>query len=118
MSNGKAHLPIATSANRLQCAAAIRWAGFKECIFATPTETLTALGWMQFSLKSEKVFAASQGLGSKTVLLQRVLENETDPYFAWQFDDSKPCPPGCVRDSSKKFCKQGTEEEMKLKDEL
>jgi len=79
------------------CASAIRWSGFKECIFGTSIETLLEKGWDQISITSDKVFEESMKLPGRTRLMGSVLANETDPYFSWQFDKDYPCPKGCER---------------------
>lgn len=38
------------------CASAIRWSGFKECIFGTSITTLISKGWSQIDLSAEQVF--------------------------------------------------------------
>ncbi|TVY22023.1 hypothetical protein LARI1_G000112 [Lachnellula arida] len=85
------------------CASAIRWAGFKECIFGTSIETLFEKGWGQISITADEVFAASRELPGRTRLIGGVLANETDPYFSWQFDGGYPCPKGCER-KDEGFC--------------
>ncbi|KAF2772955.1 guanine deaminase [Teratosphaeria nubilosa] len=79
------------------CASAIRWAGFKECIFGTSIPTLIDLGWGQIDLSSEHLFRHSRSLGTETVLTGGVMEDETDPLFAWQFQRDQECPFGCHR---------------------
>ncbi|OQO11306.1 hypothetical protein B0A48_05562 [Cryoendolithus antarcticus] len=68
------------------CASAIRWAGFKEYIYGTSIDTLIEKGWGQIRIVSADVFAASYDLSAATRLMGEVLTNETDPYFAWQYD--------------------------------
>ncbi|KAL4885803.1 cytidine deaminase-like protein [Aspergillus karnatakaensis] len=79
------------------CASAVRWTGFKEYIYGTSIDALVDYGWGQIHLSSAEVFAASGDLPSSTFLIGDVLSNETDPYFAWQFDDTVSCPVGCER---------------------
>ncbi|TVY33341.1 hypothetical protein LOCC1_G008213 [Lachnellula occidentalis] len=79
------------------CASAIRWAGFKECIFGTSIDTLFEKGWGQISIMADEVFAESKELPGRTRLVGGVLANETDPYFSWQFDAGFPCPKGCEK---------------------
>ena len=43
-------------------------------------------------------------LPKKTHLVGGVLYNETDPLFAWQFDEKAPCPMGCGRSSNGGVC--------------
>ncbi|TVY83930.1 tRNA-specific adenosine deaminase [Lachnellula suecica] len=85
------------------CASAIRWSGFKECIYGTSIETLFNKGWGQISISTEEVFEESAELPGRTRLIGNVLANETDPYFSWQFDGDHPCPKGCGRKSDG-FC--------------
>lgn len=80
------------------CASAIRWAGFKEYIYGTSIEYLIEKGWGQITVSSAEIFERSGGLSTETSLLGDILVNETDAYFAWQFDDVAGCPPGCRRD--------------------
>lgn len=80
------------------CAAAIRWAGFKECIFATSIDGLIERGWGQISIASHDVFEQSWRLGHSTKLIGGVLANETDSLFSWQFQPDEACPKGCSRD--------------------
>ncbi|KAK6429157.1 hypothetical protein LTR95_014697 [Oleoguttula sp. CCFEE 5521] len=79
------------------CASAIRWAGFKEYIYGTSIDTLIEKGWGQIRIASADVFAASYDLTAATRLIGEVLTNETDPYFAWQYDPEHACPVGCER---------------------
>lgn len=82
------------------CASAIRWSGFREYIYATSIDTLFEKGWGQISISSAEVFEESKRLPGKTTLIGDVLANETDALFSWQFDESFPCPKGCVRDGT------------------
>jgi len=86
------------------CASAIRWAGFKECVFATSIPTLMEQGWHQISMLSQELFEHSLTLGTRTSLLGGVLSNATDPLFAWQFNPNGACPAGCERDGSENAC--------------
>lgn len=109
------------------CASAIRWAGFKEYIYGTSIEELTAQGksytssffmlskdadvllffssgWGQINISSQVVFRQSFDLPSRTRLVADVLNNETDPYFSWQFRAGYPCPKGCSRKSGGDSC--------------
>lgn len=81
-----------------RCASAIRWAGFKEYVYATTIDTLVKSGWGQITISSYEVFSKSWPLGTSTAFLGGVLVNETDPYFLWQFDPEYLCPNGCIRD--------------------
>jgi hypothetical protein len=80
------------------CASAIRWSGFRECIFATSIDSLLRMGWMQIDVRSREIFAKSWTLrNGVTGLLGGVLTNETDEMFNWQFQKSAACPVGCAR---------------------
>ncbi|KAI1127281.1 cytidine deaminase-like protein [Nemania abortiva] len=61
------------------CASAIRWAGFRECVYGTSIETLVRLGWPQIGVSSREIFARSGLLPSTTALIPDVLTAETDP---------------------------------------
>ncbi|KAI0102700.1 cytidine deaminase-like protein [Nemania sp. FL0031] len=82
------------------CASAIRWAGFRECVYGTSIETLIRLGWTQIGVPSREIFARSGRLSTTTTLIPDVLTAETDPLFSWQFDVNTPCPDSCVRDDT------------------
>lgn len=86
------------------CATAIRWGGFRECVFGTSIATLIKQGWSQLDLPSTEVFQRSHALGHHTDLLEDVLAPETDPYLAWQYDPSKSCPRGCQRENHSGMC--------------
>ncbi|KAI1174250.1 guanine deaminase [Nemania sp. FL0916] len=83
------------------CASAIRWAGFRECVYGTSIETLISLGWTQIAVPSREIFARSGLLPTETALIPDVLTTETDPLFSWQFDADAPCPGSCYRDDSR-----------------
>jgi tRNA(Arg) A34 adenosine deaminase TadA len=82
------------------CASAIRWAGFRECVYGTSIETLIRLGWTQIDVSSREIFARSGLLSTATTLIPDILTVETDPLFSWQFDANAPCPDSCVRDDT------------------
>ncbi|KAI0550470.1 hypothetical protein F4679DRAFT_542533 [Xylaria curta] len=82
------------------CASAIRWAGFRECVYGTSIDTLIRLGWYQIEVPSREIFARSGLLPTTTALIPDVLTAETDPFFSWQFDVNAPCPRSCVRDDT------------------
>ncbi|KAG5293936.1 nucleoside deaminase, Fcy1p [Histoplasma capsulatum G186AR] len=63
------------------CAAAIRWAGFKEYVYGTSMETLIRMGWPQIRISSRGVFEHSTGLPSSSNIIGGILMNETDTYF-------------------------------------
>ncbi|KAK3113497.1 hypothetical protein LTR53_009175, partial [Teratosphaeriaceae sp. CCFEE 6253] len=86
------------------CSSAIRWAGFRECVFGTSIATLVELGWSQIDLTAQQVFALSTGLPSTTKLLGNVLTNATDALFAWQYDEAVQCPKGCARNTTTESC--------------
>lgn len=79
------------------CASAVRWAGFREYVYGTGIDALIAGGWGQIRVPSADIFRQSYDLPNPSRLIGGVLVNETDPYFAWQFDPEAPCPPGCGR---------------------
>jgi tRNA(Arg) A34 adenosine deaminase TadA len=81
----------------LQCASAIRWAGFREYVYGTSINTLIHQGWGQIRISSVDVFAQSFDLSVATRLIGELLANETDAFFGWQFNPNAPCPPGCAR---------------------
>lgn len=78
------------------CASAIRYGGFRECVFGTTLRTLIDFGWAEIDIPAREVFARSQLVEPGTRLLQGVLANETDPYFAWQYSNAA-CPGDCSR---------------------
>ncbi|KAI1423972.1 cytidine deaminase-like protein [Xylaria sp. FL1777] len=82
------------------CASAIRWAGFRECVYGTSIETLIRLGWTQIEVSSREIFARSRLFSTTTTLIPDVLTAETDPLFSWQFDVNASCPDTCVRDDT------------------
>ncbi|KAK4635010.1 hypothetical protein CLAFUW4_00980 [Fulvia fulva] len=65
------------------CAAALRWAGLRECVFGTSIPTLIGHGWPQIPLRTREIFERSDTI--------------TDAYFAWQFNSDHACPKGCKR---------------------
>jgi tRNA(Arg) A34 adenosine deaminase TadA len=86
------------------CASAIRWAGFREYIYGTTIDYLIEKGWGQIRISSLEVFQESFDLPNQSRLIADVLRNETDPYFAWQFDPAVPCPAGCARGGTSGEC--------------
>lgn len=86
------------------CAAAIRWAGFKETLVGTSSAGLTRLGWPQMQISTAEVFDRSEHLDPKTLLFENLLSNETDTLFQWQFSERNQCPPECHRDHAKGLC--------------
>ena len=93
------------------CASAIRWAGFKECVYGTSISTLIAQGWGQIQIRSQYVFEQSGLLGPITKLLGDVLSNETDALFKWQYYSEPHCPKGCGRDDSSGLCAPSMQEQ-------
>ncbi|KIY30990.1 hypothetical protein I305_06606 [Cryptococcus gattii E566] len=79
------------------CASAIRWAGFKEVIYGTSIRTIAENGRNQIYIPSSMVWEKSYSLGHATLMLGNVLTNETNVFFAHQFNESAPCPTGCHR---------------------
>jgi tRNA(Arg) A34 adenosine deaminase TadA len=79
------------------CSSAIRWAGFKECIYGTSAATLAAHSWNLINISSEIVFERSSHLKPSTRLVPTIANDETDPYFKWQNDPHADCPKGCAR---------------------
>ncbi|OAR02725.1 hypothetical protein LLEC1_03342 [Akanthomyces lecanii] len=93
-----AQLSLYTNAESCpMCAAAIRWAGFKEYVYGSSVDRLVEQGWAQIRISSMDVFRQSFDLPSTTRLIGEVLTNETDPYFLWQYDPEYRCPSTCVR---------------------
>lgn len=86
------------------CASAIRWAGFKEYVYATSSETLIEAGWPQMSINSRELFERSGMVEPSTAILTDVLRSETDGLFDWQFDSRAPCPAGCSRNGVGEAC--------------
>lgn len=79
------------------CASAVRWSGFGECVFGTSIDTLIEIGWKQIRVSAREIFQKSLDLGAATSLVEGVLTNETDVYFAWRYDPGAACPAGCER---------------------
>lgn len=86
------------------CASAIRWAGFKEYVYATSSETLIEAGWPQMSINSRELFQRSGMVEPSTAILTDVLHSVTDGLFDWQFDSRAPCPAGCSRNNAGGAC--------------
>ena len=104
------HLTIYTTGEPCpMCASAIRWAGFRECVYATSIEALKGMGWGQIDIESREVFGRSGGVGGKgevTALLGGVETEVTDRLFGWQFRGDAECPPGCQRDREETDCRK------------
>ncbi|KGQ01168.1 hypothetical protein PAAG_12112 [Paracoccidioides lutzii Pb01] len=88
------------------CTSAIRWAGFKEYVYGSSIESLIRKGWSQIRISSQEIIERSYDLPSSTILIGEILANETDPYFAWQYDPSAPCPAGCSRSGPRMSCRK------------
>ncbi|KAK0099540.1 hypothetical protein ONS96_009567 [Cadophora gregata f. sp. sojae] len=83
------------------CASAIRWSGFKEYIYGTIIQHNYNAGSGVITISSYDVFQQTRQLpGYQTSMLGQILTNETDPLFSWQYNESYPCPNGCVREYS------------------
>ncbi|GAA6014473.1 hypothetical protein JCM10207_001619 [Rhodosporidiobolus poonsookiae] len=80
------------------CASALRWAGFKEVVWATSIESIIAGGRNQIYIPSSYIVAASYSMPHTTLWYGHVLANETDPYFVYQYDETAPCPAECSRE--------------------
>lgn len=76
------------------CSSAIRWAGFRECVYGTSAKMMVKLGWPVIDIEAKEVFDRTSRLRTKTALLTAGA-NETDPYLAWQYQDGASCPVGC-----------------------
>ncbi|RDW90044.1 nucleoside deaminase [Aspergillus mulundensis] len=88
------------------CAAAIRWAGFREYVYSTSIDKLIEFGWGQINISSLEIFEHSRDLSSPYPrVIKDLLPAVTDPLFRWQFDDSMPCPLGCERVGDGSTCK-------------
>ncbi|EFY86699.1 nucleoside deaminase [Metarhizium acridum CQMa 102] len=84
------------------CASAIRWSGFKELVFGTGIKSLRAYNWKMMTLPAKDLFKYTTELPTgRTTIAGGVLENETDPYFKWQYTRGTDCPPGCKRKGAK-----------------
>jgi tRNA(Arg) A34 adenosine deaminase TadA len=92
------HLTLYTTAEPCpMCSSAIRWTGFKECVYATSASTLAENSWSLIHISSEQVFEQSRHLKPSTRLIANIASNETDPYFKWQNDLHAKCPGRCSR---------------------
>ena len=80
-----------------QCAAAIRYAGFREYIYGTSIESLIQHGWAQIRVPSIEIFRQSFDFPTQARLIGNVLANETDPLFFWQYNPDLACPHGCTK---------------------
>lgn len=76
------------------CASAIRWAGFRECVYGTSAAMMGKLNWPVIEISSNEVFERTRLLDTKTAL-STAGANETDPYLSWQYQEGDNCPVGC-----------------------
>lgn len=80
------------------CAAAIRWADFKEYAYGMAIEHNYNADWGLLTLSLYDIFQQSRALpGIQTMMLGSILTSETDPLFGWQYQPDAPCPNRCVR---------------------
>lgn len=84
------------------CASAIRWAGFRECVYGTSAAMMRKLNWPVIEIPSKEVFERTRLLGKKTALLTAGA-NFTDPYLSWQYRNGE-CPAGCSGDGGAGSC--------------
>ncbi|KAK4052603.1 hypothetical protein OIO90_004231 [Microbotryomycetes sp. JL221] len=80
------------------CASALRWSGLKEVVWGTSIETIIKHGRSQIYLPSSLIVSASYALGHQTLWIGSILEHETDKNFAYQFNETAPCPRDCHRE--------------------
>jgi tRNA(Arg) A34 adenosine deaminase TadA len=79
------------------CTSAIRYAGFREYIYATTIDHLVQVGWSQILIPSQEVIERSWLWGTGVKVLGSVGADFTDPLFEWQYQDGGACPKGCSR---------------------
>lgn len=104
LSQAWSHFTLYTTAEPCaMCASAIRWAGFRECVYGTSANAMKELGWPVIDLEAKVVFERSSRLGTKTELLS-VGADVTDPYLSWQYQDVESCPVGCGGDGGAGSC--------------
>lgn len=87
------------------CSGAIVWAGLKEVVYGTSIQRLIEMGWPQIEIGSREVFERAWRVGTKTGLVEGVLEEEMDKWFGWQFGQGE-CPEGCRREGDTCVSKQ------------
>jgi tRNA(Arg) A34 adenosine deaminase TadA len=80
------------------CASAIRWAGFREYVYGTSINGLVQMGWPEILIPSDYVVEKSWRLATPVSVAGSIGTIFTDPLFAWQFQESFPCPDGCIRE--------------------
>ncbi|KAK4197643.1 hypothetical protein QBC40DRAFT_350830 [Triangularia verruculosa] len=93
------HLTIYTNAESCpMCAAAVRWAGFREYVYGVSIRELIELGWEQLDIGSEEVIGSGVGMRDEDpeVVLGEVRRDESRVLFGWQFGEGA-CPKGCGR---------------------
>ncbi|KAK0726511.1 cytidine deaminase-like protein [Apiosordaria backusii] len=93
------HLSIYTNAESCpMCAAAVRWAGFREYVYGVSIEELIGFGWGQLDIGSEEVIFSGVGMRGRDpeVVLGGVGRGESGRLFGWQFR-KRECPGGCER---------------------
>jgi len=79
------------------CESAIRWANFGEVIWGTSIPTLVDDGWPQIHIRSHYINEHAQDAGPATIEIAFVLQDLTDPEFAFQFNSNANCPTGCTK---------------------
>ncbi|WVQ78650.1 hypothetical protein IAT38_000737 [Cryptococcus sp. DSM 104549] len=80
-----------------QCASACRYAGIKEVIYGSSIADIYKSGRPQLLVSPNYINEKSVSFGHSTVIIPAVLKDVTDTYFAYQFNESAPCPHGCER---------------------
>ncbi|KAK4660718.1 hypothetical protein QC762_0021850 [Podospora pseudocomata] len=87
------------------CAAAVRWAGFREYVYGVSIKELIELGWGQLDIGSEEVIGSGVGMRDKDpeVVLGGVGSEESKVLFGWQFAGGD-CPSGCERGERSDGC--------------
>ena len=86
------------------CMAAARWTGVGEIVYGTSISTQSSYGWESIEVGAQQINSASTQLPTSTLLVGPFGTTITDPYFAWQFNSSAPCPIGCRRERSSNRC--------------
>ncbi|VBB84466.1 Putative Nucleoside deaminase [Podospora comata] len=90
------------------CAAAVRWAGFREYVYGVSIKELIELGWGQLDIGSEEVIGSGVGMRDKDpeVVLGGVGREQSKLLFGWQFVRGE-CPGGCERGRVEEGCLPG-----------
>jgi len=86
------------------CMTAARWTGIGEIVYATSISTQSSYGWGSIKVSAQTINEASYELPTRSTLQGPFGTSITNPYFAWQFNASAPCPPGCIRQTSPAIC--------------